>query len=47
MLHSTMRKTMKVAPGMTKSTVVRTTMKAPFGNRVAKRTSPKRGGRGR
>lgn len=43
-----MRKQMKTAPGMTKATVVRTTMKAPFGGRnMAKRATSKRSGRGR
>jgi hypothetical protein len=38
-----MRKSSKKAPGMTKSTSVRTTMKPVFG----KRSMGKRGGRGR
>lgn len=41
-----MKKSMKSGPGMTKGTTVKTTMKAPFGRSMMKR-STKRGGRGR
>jgi hypothetical protein len=41
------KKSMKSTPGMAKGTTVRTTMKAPFGGRMMKARSAKRGGRGR